>query len=179
MRLLAFVAAGLLLAIPADAAVQAQYSVAVPMQSKAPPLLLAAGATGTTQLGASQASATTTRATMPATVQEVLVVKKGESGWDVRVRVDSATGFGNLDSATVSILVGAVSQPQVVVTAGAVTQATGTVLSLLPSGGDLSVRLVGTKLSSGPSTLQMTIVLVPTGGQGPVVSYSYSLTVGS
>lgn len=167
----------LLLAGSASAVLVERMDVTASPSAKAPPLTLGAGASGTTTLGASLASASTSRTGLPVVAAEVLQVKKGAASWDVRISLDSATGFGSLDSATVSIVLGATTQNQAVVTLGSVTQSTGVAISLPTSGSDLSVKVLGTKTSAGPLVLAMKVVLVPTGGTGPTVSYPYTLTI--
>ncbi|MCA1819627.1 MAG: hypothetical protein ABR562_07605 [Thermoplasmatota archaeon] len=175
MRAAAALAVLALVAAASASLVQREDATVSP-SAKAPPVTLAAGATGTTTLGTSLTSAATTRTGLPALAQEVLLVKKGTSGWDIRMRLNSATGFGALDSATVQLVLGATTQTQAVVTLGAVTQTIGTAVNLPSTGGDLSVKVLGTKLSAGPSTLAMTILAAPTGSTVPALSYTYTLT---
>jgi hypothetical protein len=168
--------AALLLAAAATAGLVQRIDVAVAPAAATPPVTLGAGASGTTTLGASLTSAATTRAGLPALATEVLQVRKGAASWDVRIRLDSATGFGSLDSATVQLVLGATTQTQAVVTLGAVTQTQGVAVTLPPAGADLSVTVLGTKVSAGSSVLAMTVLVAPAGGQ-PVASYSYTLTI--
>lgn len=162
-------------AVAGGAVVQRQ-AVATSPAAIAPVNALAAGAVGTTTLGSSLASASTTKSGLLATPQEVLVVKKGATGWDVRLQYVSSSGFGALDSATVR-LAGGATQVQVVIALGVVTQLTGTPVELPPTGGDLSLQVSGTKVSGGSSVLAMQVVLVPHGAAQPVVAYAYTLTL--
>jgi len=145
--------------------------------AKAAPVTLAAGATGTTTLGSSATSASTTKSGL-STAQEVLLVKKGTSSWDVQVKLLSVSGFGALDAATVELVLGATTQVQDVVGAnGAVTQSIGTPVTLPAGGSDLSVKVLGTKLSGGTSTLHLQVLAVPTGASVPAMAYTYTLAV--
>lgn len=167
----------LLLVSAATATVVQQEDVAVTPRAATPPVTLGAGATGTTTLGASATSASTTHTGLPVLAQEVLLVKKGTASWDVRVRLNSITGFGALDSATVQLVLGATTQVQGVVTLGVITQTVGTVISLPSSGSDMSVKVLGTKTSAGPLVMSMTVLLAPAGSSLPAVSYTYTLTL--
>lgn len=162
--------------LPAAATLAQKQSVAASPAAVAPVNALAAGATGTTTLGASLASATTTKSGLLVTFQEVLKVKKGASDWDVRLQYVSSSGFGVLDSATVR-LVGATTQTQVAITLGSLTQSTGTVVDLAPAGSDAGVQVSGTKTSLGSLVLTLQVVLVPHGKTQPVVVESYVLTI--
>ncbi|MEA3202346.1 MAG: hypothetical protein QOI63_12 [Thermoplasmata archaeon] len=176
MRALAALLAGLLLAGAATAAVVQKQAVTATPSAKVPINALAAGAVGTTTLGTSLASASTTKSGLIVTPQEVLKVKKGASDWDVKMQYVSSSGFGSLDSATVRIS-GATVQNQVVVALGAVTQLSGTAVALLASGSDQSIQVSGTKVSGGSSVLTMQVQLVPHGGTQPVLAYAYTLTL--
>jgi hypothetical protein len=177
VRAVVAVALGLLLAAPALAALTAREDVAFAPAAKTPPVTLAAGATGTTTLGASGTTASTTRSGLPIAYQEVLLMQEGSASYDVQVRLDTATGFGALDSATLRLVRGAVTQVQNAVTLGVVTQTIGTPVTLPPSGADISVQVIGTKVSGGSSVLGMTILLSPTGSSLPAISYRYTLTI--
>lgn len=166
----------LLLAAAATAGLVQRIDVAVAPAAATPPVTLGAGASGTTTLGASLTSAATTRAGLPVLATEVLQVRKGSASWDIRVRLDSATGFGSLDSATVQLVLDATTQTQAVVTLGVVTQTQGLPITLPSSGSDISVKVLGTKVSAGSSVLAMTLLVAPSGGQ-PVASYTYTLTI--
>jgi hypothetical protein len=165
----------LLLGVATATVVQNQAVAATP-SAIAPINALAAGAVGTTTLGSSLASASTTKSGLIATPQEVLKMKKGASDWDVRLQYVSSSGFGSLDSATVRIS-GATIQNQVVIALGSATQLTGTAVALLASGSDQSIQVSGSKVSSGSSVLTMQIVLLPHSGAQPVLAYTYTLTL--
>jgi len=167
-----------LLAVAAAGVLVQTERVTTSPSAAAPPLTLAAGATGTTTLGSSATSASTSKTGLAATAAEVLLVKKGSASYDVRIRLDSVSGFGALDTATVELVLGASTQVQDVVGAnGAITQSVGTAIPLPAGGSDMSVKVLGTKLSGGTSTLSMTILLAPTGASVPALSYSYTLRI--
>jgi hypothetical protein len=166
----------LLLVGMATATVAQKQAVTTNPSAKAPINALAAGSVGTTTLGSSLASASTTKSGLIATPQEVLKVKKGASDWDVRMQYVSSSGFGSLDSATVRIA-GGTTQIQVVIALGVVTQLTGTAVALPSSGSDQSIQVSGTKVSGGSSILTMQILLIPHSGTQPVVTCTYTLTL--
>lgn len=167
----------LLAAALAGATTSHREDVTVSPAALAPRVTLGAGATGTTTLGSSLASATTTKSGVIALGQEVLQIKKGTGDWDTRMNLVSATGFGTLDSVTVKEILGATTQPQVIVALGVVTQTTGTAINLLASGSDISLTLSGTKVSSGSSVLTMQVIMTPHSGTQPTITYSYTLTI--
>jgi hypothetical protein len=176
MRALLALLGGLLLAGVAAATVVQKQAVTTNPTAKAPVNALAAGAVGTTQLGGSLASATTTKSGLIATPQEILKVKKGASDWDVKLQYVSSSGFGALDSATVRIS-GIAIQSQVVIALGVVTQTTGTAVNLPSTGSDQAIQVSGTKVSGGSSVLTMQVQLIPHGGTQPIVVYAYTLTL--
>lgn len=177
MRAAACVAVLVLVAVGASAAIVQRQDVQFDSASKATPVAMAAGASGTTTLGTSLASAATTRAGLPVSFQQVLVLQKDTTDWDVRIRLDQASGFGALDSATVQLSDGIATANQVVVSLGSVTQSIGSILTLAASGSDLSIRVVGTKTSAGPLVLSMTVLVVPSGDSLPALSLPYTLTI--
>jgi hypothetical protein len=176
MRALLALLGTLLLAGVAAATVVQKQAVATSPAALAPINALAAGAVGSTTLGTSLASASTTKSGLIATPQEILKVKKGATDWDVKLSYVSSSGFGALDSATVRIS-GATIQTQVVIALGAVTQLSGTPVALLSTGADQSIQVSGTKLSGGSSILTMQVQLIPHSGPQPVITYPYTLTL--
>ncbi|HLF15908.1 MAG TPA: hypothetical protein VI796_00525 [Candidatus Thermoplasmatota archaeon] len=141
--------------------------------SAAIPVTLAAGTSGSTTLGASATSAATTASLPVVGSITVLKVERATGSWSVRIEALSATGFSVLESATVT-LVGATTQAQVVVTAGSLTQSTGSTVVLDGTTTTLTVLAAGTFLGTG--ILDMRIVLVPSAGPQPDLRYDYDLT---
>lgn len=139
--------------------------------SKAPPVTLAAGTSGTTTLGSSGTSASTSASIVLAAINP-LKVHKVSGNWDVQLVLQSASGFSALESATVN-LVGGVTQAQTIIVLGAITQTTGTAVAL--TGSDLSVTVTGTSGVTGVLNLQ--VRLVPAGQTAPVMTYAYTLTL--
>ncbi|MEA3191522.1 MAG: hypothetical protein QOD77_2104 [Thermoplasmata archaeon] len=153
----------------AGALVQRSDITATPV-SKAPPVTLAAGTSGTTTLGASATSAATTVSIVVGAVSP-LKVHKVSGNWDVSLALVSATGFSALESVTVN-LVGSSTQTQVVVVLGTATQTQGIPITL--SGADLTVTATGTAGVTGVLNLQ--VRMVPNGQSIPLVTYTYTLT---
>lgn len=165
---------GVALAVAASATLRLRQDAAITPSAKAPPITLGAGTAGSTALGSSLTSATTTGATLPVIGSaQVLKLVHGDSTYTARVEIVSVSGAGVLDSMTLSI-VGPTTQAQVIVTLGSVTQSTGTAVSVPSAGPDPTIIAAGGCLGSCLFTLR--IILVPSGG-GPVLSYPYSLTV--
>ena len=164
----------LLLAWATSGAVQVREDAAIsPVASV--PVLLAAGSAGSTSLGSSGTSASTTGVSLPALGSaQSLQVLRGTTDWNVQVQAVSVTGQGVLDSMTVS-LVGSTTQAQVVVTLGTVTQSIGTAVALAAAGPDLQIIAAGTCLGSCSFTLQ--VLLAPTGSASPALAYPYTLAV--
>lgn len=167
----------LLVAAAAAGAIAARQDVAVDPAALVT-VTLAAGSAGTTTFGASATSAATAHTGPIALAQQVVRVHKVSGDWDVRMSVASATGFGALDTATVRETLGAVTLTQVVVAGGGlITQASGSPVTLTSSAADISVTVVGAKVSAGPSVLTMAFTLTPAGATAPVLTYSYTLTL--
>ena len=162
----------LLVATAAAGAVQLRETVTVSPSALAPPVTLLAGPSGSTSLGSSATSASTTANIVLSTLS-VLKVHKVSGNWDVKVSLVSATGFGVLESATVA-LVGSTTQTQVVVTLGSVTQSSGATVAL--TGADLTITAAGTLAVSGG--LNLRVALSPQGSTEPVLEYAYTLTLG-
>lgn len=153
----------------ASAALQLRQDVAVSPQSAAPPATLAAGSDGSTSLGTSATSATTSVSLPLLGSAQALQVQPGTSDWDVHMEVLSISGFGTLDSATVTL--DGVTQAQV--SLGDLVQDSGVDVLLESAGGDLVVAASG----SATGTFEMQFVLSPAGQPQPVVTYPYTLTV--
>lgn len=137
---------------------------------------LQAGTAGSTTLGTSATSASTTGATLPILngPTNVLKVHRGSTDWDVQVKHVSLSGAGILDSMTVSLVAGS-AVSQVVVALGSVTQTIGSAVTLNAANPDLTVRATGACL--GTCTFGLQIILKPVGGTQPVMTYNYSLAV--
>ncbi|MEK6985985.1 MAG: hypothetical protein AABX89_06360 [Candidatus Thermoplasmatota archaeon] len=162
----------LFVASTAMGALQLRQDVAAVPSALAPPVTLASAASGSTSLGASATSATTSVSIGLSTLN-VLKVHKVTGNWDVKVSLVSASGFSVLESATVA-LVGASTQTQVVVTLGSVVQSIGTAVAL--TGSDITITVAATLAAT--AALGLNVVLVPQGGSGPTLLYSYTLTLG-
>ncbi len=158
----------------AQAGIQIQETVTA-NPAAAVPVTLAAGTGGSTTLGSSATSATTTGAVLPlfGTVQ-ALKVLRGAADWSVQLQASGVSGQGALDSITIS-LVGSTTQAQVVVSLGTLTQTSGTPVTLAAAGPDVQVTASGSCLGSCTFTLQ--ILLTPPSSTAPALTYPYTLTV--
>jgi hypothetical protein len=140
------------------------------------PVTLQSLGAGTTTLGASATSATTTGVTLPGVGStNVLRVVHGATAYSVSVRLVSSSGFAVTDSAIVAINDGTTTRNQVVIAAGVVTQSQGTALTLAAAGPNITVLASGVVVGTGTYTLR--IQMVPTSGTGYVLEYSYTLSV--
>ena len=176
MRLAALALASLWLAPMAAGDVEFVLPIAVSPTVQVP-VELEAGASGSTVLGASATSASTTRTGLPLFGSaDVLHVLRGAASWDVHVRFVSATGFGALETVTIT-LVGSTSALQVAVTGNTPSQMEGTPITLAPASVDLSLLAAGSNLPGGSGVLSCMIVLVPTGSAAPVAEYPWTFTV--
>ncbi len=161
----------LVLAAAAAGALSVKESVTTNPSATAVPVTLTAGTSGTTTVGSSATSASTS-ATVLALPLTVLKVHKVSSDWDVKVSLTSATGFGVTESATVALS----GTTQVVVTLGTVTQSSGSTVAL--TGSDLTITAVGLAAPTVSGVLNLKVILVPQGQTAPILSYSYTLTLG-
>jgi hypothetical protein len=173
---LAWVALGAALALldPAAAALSLTQGIATTPMAKGPEDTLLAGDAGTTVLGASGTSATTSLA-VAAFAQSVLRIHAVSGDWSIRILCSAPAGFGASDSATVG-LEGTALSDQCVVANGVLTQASGTPIDHAV-GTDLAVTLQGSKASGGTSSLTMTIVLVHAGGGAISLAYTCTLSL--
>ncbi len=153
----------------ASAALTIQQDVAVSPQSGTPPATLAAGADGSTTLGSSATSATTSVNPPLLGSAQALLVEPGASDWDVHMEVLSISGFSVLESATVTLG----GQTQAQVTLGSLVQDSGIDVLLDNASSDRAVQVSG----DGTGTFEMQFVLTPAGQSQPVVTYPYTLTL--
>jgi hypothetical protein len=176
VRLLGPVVAVLVVALAAAASIQwTQNVVTNPAATR--PVSLASGTSGTTTLGSSATSASTSGATLPVittnTIQ-VLKVLRGSSDWSVEVKETALAGAAGTDTMTIS-LVATTPTSQVLVVAGAVTQAVGPPVTLSSAGPDLQIIVGGLCVATCTFTLQ--ILIFPVGGTSPALVYPYTLAV--
>ncbi len=145
------------------------------------PVTLAAGALGTTTLNSASTSASTTRTALANVAVEVLTIHRVSGSWDVTIRIDSATGTGMSvgNSATIREVLGVTNNAQGTATAisATVTSITGTPGSVVTISGatDIAIQVTSTHAVGATMTLGMTVLIVPSGGTNPVLSYSYTL----
>ena len=174
MRLAPALAALVAMAAVAAGAVQVRETVTT-SPSATIPITLAAGTAGSTTLGSSATSATTTGVSLPALGNaQALKVIHGSAAWKVQVQLVSVTGTGGLDTITV-VLSGGTTQTQVAVTLGSVTQSIGTAVTLPSAGPDIQVLAAGGCV--GTCTFTLRILVTPSGSSVPVLSLPYSLAV--
>lgn len=175
MRIGAPLAVLLLVATVVAAGVRVDQTVTTSPAAKAPPVTLAAGSAGSTTLGSSATSATTTGVTLPVLgTAQALKLQPGAASYDARLEYVSVSGTGVLDSVTLALSSGTPA-PQVIVTLGSVTQTIGSAVTIPGGGSDVQLLASGSCL--GTCTFTLRILLVPTGATVPVLSYSYSLAV--
>lgn len=175
MRLGAPLAVLLLVATVVAAGVRVEQTVTTSPAAKTPPVTLVAGSAGSTTLGSSATSATTTGVTLPVIgTAQALKLHPGAASYDARLEYVSVTGTGVLDSITLSLSSGSPAA-QVIVTLGSITQTTGSAVTLTGGGSDMQLLASGTCL--GTCTFTLRVILTPTGAAVPVLSYSYSLAV--
>lgn len=166
----------LALLVPWAASVSIAQAVTTNPQTAAPPATLAAGTTGSTTRGASLTSASTTLTSLPLVAAPALAINHAGGTWQVRIQSVSATGWGALDSVTVSLRAGATTTAEVRVVLGALTQTIGSPMTLDASTTTLQAVVAGTKISGGASVLTMDILLEPPAG-GVHLRYRWTLTV--
>lgn len=171
MRWAAFLAVALLLGIGAQAAVTVRHDV-VATPASAVPVTLAAGTSGTTALGLSATSASTTGIVAGVVALQALKVNGGSSAWSVQVRATGATGITGLESAIVA-LVGGSTQTLTVLPGSSLPLTSGAVT--LPASGLLSVTLA-TVVACVGCTLTLEFRITPSGASGPLLVYPYTLT---
>lgn len=156
----------------AAASVQVHQDVAVTLGSQDPLAPLVAGDIGTATIGASGASASVDLGSLPLlSANDILRLDSSDAGWQVHAELVSQSGWGVLESITVSLADGLLTEPQIVINLGSLTKSSGLPVDL-PSTGDTEVRVIG----SGGGTMAFDLVLTPDGG-GPEVRYAVSLTV--
>jgi hypothetical protein len=170
------VAAAVLLMVPWALAISISQPVQTAPASIAPPATLAAGTIGSTTLGASATSASTTLTSLPLTAAQALRIDRATGAWDVRIQSVSATGWGALDSITVSLRAGLTTTAEVKIVLGVLTQTIGSPMTLDATTTSLQAVVAGTKLSGGASVLTMDILLASAGGEIEA-RYRWTLTV--
>lgn len=177
LRVSAVLALLLLVAGAAAGGVLLRQDVEADLHSQAAPATLAAGSTGTTTIGTSQASATTSASALAlAASTNILDIDRNAQDWSVRVEAISISGFGVLDTATVRLTDGTDTATQVTVDGGSLTQTTGTTLDLLATTDPLEIMASAAKSSLNDNVIEMDIVLTGAGGN-PELRYPYTLTI--
>lgn len=162
----------LLLLIPlAAGAVQIEQQVTTDLGSSAGPAQLIAGDIGTPTIGASGHSASVALSGLPAVVDDILRLDSTDASWQVHAEVVSYSGWSVLESMTVSLADGILTEPQIIINLGVLTQSVGSIVDL-PTLGDTQLRVVGL----GTGTMSLNLVLTPDGG-GAELRYRVDLTV--
>lgn len=171
MRWAGLIAVALLLGVSAEAAVSIRHDANV-TPSNAIPVTLAAGTSGTTLLGASATSASTSGIVPGAVSLEALKVMPGAAGWRVQVRVTGTTGISGLESAIVAVVGGTTQTLTILpgtsfpVTSGAVT---------LPIGGSPLSITIATVIACVGCTLVLEFRIMPPSDSAPLLVYPYTL----
>ena len=166
MQAAAALAGLLLVALAASASIRVEERATV-FPRGAVPVTLAAGAAGTTVLGESKTSASTTGAVLPLLgAVTVLSVQPGGATWTVRVRAVSVSA--GADTMTVALA----GVTQVTVVAGALSLTTGDPVTL--SSLALPITVSGACVLT--CTFELRLLLSPPGG-GPALEYPYRLSV--
>lgn len=137
------------------------------------PAILAAGDIGSANLGASATSATVTLGSLPLlTANDILKLPSTDDSWNVHAELVSQSGWGALESITISFADGAVVEPQIAISLGGVTRVVGAAVDLPEVGSGTEIRVLG----SGKGSVTFDVVLEPDGG-GAELRYRIVLQV--
>lgn len=171
MRLAACLATAFLLATAAQASVVVRQDLSV-TPSVDIPVTLAAGTSGSTALGASATSASTTAIVPGVVALQALRILPGATAWEVRLRATGATGITGLEAAILAV-VGTTTQTLTLLPATAFPSTSGAV-AVPAAGAPLSITIATVVACSGCS-LTLEFLFTPVGGSGPLLVYPYTL----
>jgi len=151
--------------------------VTVAPAAGAAPATLAATSVGTTTVGLSATSASTSYS--PALfAQDLLDVDGDGHDWSVRLEILSLSGGGALDSVTLRLCDPPAScLTQVTVSGTSITKTTGLPVTLETGEMDVTVQSTATKVSLGALVLELQLVFTPPGGSAPEFRYDYTVTM--
>ncbi len=154
----------------AAAAVSMGQGVTVDSASQQGPITLQQADVGTATVGSSGTSASVSLGTLPLAADDMLDLSSSDASWQVSARLVSFTGYaGGLDTITLALRDGILTEAQVVVVAGIATQTSGAPIDL-PTGSPAELTVVGV----GAGTVDIELVATPDGG-GPSLVYQVSL----
>lgn len=163
----------LLLLIPlAAGAIEVRQDVVADLENAAGPAQIIAGDIGTPTIGASGHSASVSLGGLPVLANDILRLDSGDDAWQVHVELVTESGWSVLESITLSLTDGILTEPQVVINLGVLTQSTGNPVDLPEITTDTEVRVVGL----GTGDVSFDLVLTPDGG-GAELRYRVDLTV--
>ncbi len=160
----------ILLVPVAAAALSMDQDVAVVGASQAGPVTLQQADVGTATIGSSGTSASVSLGTLPVAADDMLDLSSSDASWNIHARLVSFTGYaGGLDTITLALRDGVLTETQVVVVAGISTQTVGSAVDL-PTGSPAELTVVGV----GAGSIDIELVATPDGG-GPSLIYAVSL----
>lgn len=174
------VVVAVLLLTGAAASVFLQQTIQAEPAAGTPPATLAAGTDGSTTLGASATSATTTLGSLIIVGTfsgDVLEIVPGGRDLNVQVELLSENAVTG-DSLNLELTDGVTTLLQVDVSSGVIDQAIGTALQLDAGGGNMVVHVSGTEaLMSSDTVYTLQVVLTPVSGGGSEARYDHTLTI--